>query len=353
MARDGGIGTYLQQLVPRIAAMHPDWALTALGNPAELRDLGWAECANVRLVPQTSRIFSAREQAAIPASLAGRSGVYWAPNYNVPFALPLPLVLTIHDVNHLALPELMGSAVRRAYARALLTSAIGRARRLLFDSEFTRMETERLVGGIRDRGTVVHLGVSDSWKTARQRAPNRPLPEPYFLYLGNVKRHKNVPLLMRAFERIRWELPHRMVLIGRREGLRADPALSGILDRLGDRAVYAGELHHARVEQYVAHADALVTASLYEGFGFPPLEAMAAGCPCMVSRAGSLPEVCGDAALYCDPHDERSVADALLRIARDRTLRDDLVRRGHARVAKFRWERTADATAAVIRGSFS
>lgn len=353
MARDGGIGTYLQQLVPRIARMRPDWAFTALGDPGELRDLGWHECANVRLVPQASPIFSIREQLAIPASLAGTRGVYWAPYYNVPFRLPVPLVVTIHDVNHLALPELMGSSLRRVYARMLLTSAVRRARRLLFDSEFTRVETERLVGGVHDRGTVVHLGVSDEWKTARLRAANRPLPEPYFLYLGNVKRHKNVPLLLRAFERIAAVVPHRMVLIGRREGLRADPALGGLLERLGERAIYLGELDHRRVEQHVVHADALVTASLYEGFGFPPLEAMAAGCPCMVSRAGSLPEICGDAALYCDPRDEGSVADGLLRIARDDALRADLVRRGHVRAAEFRWERTADATAAVIRQSFS
>jgi len=349
MAHDGGIGTYLQNLVPRIAVLRPAWRITALGEPHALHALGWHAHPNLQIVRQRSPIFSLREQLSLPSDIGATTDLYWSPYYNVGLLTRRPMVVTIHDVNHLALPELLGGVVRRTYARLLLTSATRRARRVLFDSEFTRRETERLLGGVGERGTVVHLGVSEDWLTARDASPQRPMPEPYFLYLGNVKRHKNVPLLLRAFGRVAAELPrHRIVLIGRREGLRADPEMARALQPLGDRALYLGELDRRIVQQYVVHADALVTASMYEGFGLPPLEAMTAGCPCVVSDAGSLPEVCGDAALYCDPRDERSVADALLRIARDDALRASLVRRGYERAARFSWDRAARDTVAQL-----
>jgi len=91
-----------------------------------------------------------------------------------------------------------------------------------------------------------------------------------------------------------------------------------------------------------------VTASLYEGFGLPPLEAMAAGCPCLVSEAGSLPEVCGDAALYCDPRDESGVASRIVEIATDAELRNRLIASGRARARDFTWERCATATLAEL-----
>ena len=349
MAHDGGIGTYLQNLVPRIASAHPRWSFTALGDPADLRELGWHAHANVRIQRQSAAIFSVREQIQTPLSVRRGVQLFWAPYYNAPMLMRTPMVVTVHDVNHLALPELLGGSVRRAYARLLMTSAVKRARRVIFDSDFTRREAERLLGAVGARNTVVHLGVSDDWKTARDAAPRRPMAEPYFLYLGNMKRHKNVPLLLRAFERVASELPHRIVLIGRRENLHADPEVSAALARLGARALYLGEVNRRTVQEYVVHAEALVTVSLYEGFGLPPLEAMAAGCPCVVSRAGSLPEVCGDAALYCDPRDEGSVADALIRVSRDRELRQLLVDRGRTHVTRFSWDRAADMTAGVLR----
>jgi glycosyltransferase involved in cell wall biosynthesis len=102
------------------------------------------------------------------------------------------------------------------------------------------------------------------------------------------------------------------------------------------------------LRQHVAHADAFVTASLYEGFGLPPLEAMAAGRPCVVSSAGSLPEVCGDAALYCDPRSRESIAARLLEIATDEPLRARLIARGRARAQELSWDRCAARTAALF-----
>ena len=347
MATDGGIGTYLQALVPRVTRARPEWAFSLLGDRERMQGLGWDDLPNARLVDCTPAIFSAREQVQLPLRVNGRATAYWAPNYNVPALLRAALAVTIHDVNHLVLPELMGGSMRARYARWLLTSTVRRARRVLFVSEFTQRETERVLHRACKHGRVIHSGVDSSWREARADG-ERPLAAPYFLYVGNIKRHKNVPFLLRAFERLRDAVPHRLVLIGRVRGLRADPAVVPGLERMGDRVTMLGEVPAAVLRRYVAHADALVSASLYEGFGLPPLEAMAAGTPCLVANAGAFPEVCGDAAMYADPRDEAAFASEMLRLARDPSVREDLARRGRVRARQFDWDRSARLTVEVL-----
>ena len=347
MATDGGIGTYLQALLPRVARLRPGWSFTVLGNVGDMRRLGWQDIGNVTLRHCTAPIFSVREQVEVPLKSGRRANLFWAPHYNVPAVLSLPLAVTVHDVNHLALPELLGGMVRRTYARWLFTSAVSRARRILFVSDFTRRETSRVIG-VDGNGVVIHSAVDDDWARARADAPDRPIPEPYLLYVGNIKRHKNVPFLLRAFRRIQNQVPHRLILIGRTEGLRADPDVKVELRSSNGRVELLGETRKDVLRRYVAHADALVTASLYEGFGFPPLEAMAAGCPCLVSRAGSLPEICGDAALYADPRDEGAFAARLLELARDVELRRRLTEDGRRRAGEFSWERSAHRTVVAL-----
>lgn len=347
MAMDGGIGTYLQQLLPLMANGRPHWRFTVLGDRERLRSLSWHELPNVELQQCNAPIFSAREQLELPLRIRG-ADVCWIPNYDIPAASRVPLVVTIHDVNHVALASLLGGPVRRLYARWMLRRVVHRATRIVYVSEFTRSEATRLLGDGATRGVVIREGVDDSWSHARASFPERPMREPYLLYVGNIKRHKNVPFLLRAFGRVLDVIPHRLVLIGRTEGLRADGDVAPALAPLGDRAALLGELPPADVRRYLAHAEALVTASLYEGFGLPALESMAAGTPCLVSRAGSFPEICGDAALYGDPHDEEAYARQLARIATDDVLRKSLVVKGRERAASFRWDGAAHATTRVL-----
>src|SRR5439155_20218272 len=132
---------------------------------------------------------------------------------------------------------------------------------------------------------------------------------------------------------------------GRREGMRSvDSSVDALARTLGDRVELTGEVAFDRLRGYVAYADALIAPSLYEGFGLPPLEAMAAGCPCLVSRIGAHSEMCGDAALYCDPRDADDVARELQRLLLEPELGDALRRRGIARVESFSWDQCAEGT---------
>jgi glycosyltransferase involved in cell wall biosynthesis len=140
-----------------------------------------------------------------------------------------------------------------------------------------------------------------------------------------------------------------LLILGKKEGfLSEDGSIGAAAERLAPRVRLLGALPQELLEQYVSHAEALVQPSLYEGFGLPPLEAMAAGCPTIVSHAAALPEVCGNAALYFDPLDPVSMADAILRLLRQPELRATLRCRGLERARRFTWDRSAQAVLTVL-----
>jgi glycosyltransferase involved in cell wall biosynthesis len=138
-------------------------------------------------------------------------------------------------------------------------------------------------------------------------------------------------------------------MLGKNEGfLSGDADARAAAERLAPRVQLLGAVPQELLQRYVSHAEAVVQPSLYEGFGLPPLEAMAAGCPAIVSRAASLPEVCGDAALYFDPLDSGSIAEAVLQLLHQPELRATLRRRGLERARQFTWDRSAAAVLTVL-----
>jgi glycosyltransferase involved in cell wall biosynthesis len=276
--------------------------------------------------------------------------VFWSPHYNIPLALPrrIPLVATVHDVMHLTRPEYRDSVAKRAYARGMFRALRARASTILFDSAFTAEQFHRHVGAPKCATSVVHLGVADEWR-GTPPAAKRTNPRPFVMFVGLHKPHKNLRGLLDAFGRIIDRVPHDLLIAGRSDGLAtADRGLAHAAAALGDRVVFTGEIAEAELRGLVAAADLLVQPSFEEGFGLPPLEAMAVGCPCLVSRAGSLPEVCADAAAYCDPGDAISIADGMLRVLEDPGVRRRLIERGYEHSARYSWSRCADETASAI-----
>jgi glycosyltransferase involved in cell wall biosynthesis len=257
------------------------------------------------------------------------------------------LVVTVHDVIHLARPEYTQSASKRLYARHMFASIRRRAAAILTVSEFTKREFLRLVGAPRAPITVAHNGVDERWFQSESSAI---VPQaPYIVCVASLKPHKNLVALIDAFARLRDRLPHNLLVVGRIDGLRTtDTAVLGRAAACGDRVQLTGEVSDAALRSLVAGASALVHPSLYEGFGLPPLEAMALGCPCLVSQTTALPEVCGDAALYCNPADPTDIAARLYQLVTDERLRRDLSTLGRARAATFQWSRTAERTLEVL-----
>jgi glycosyltransferase involved in cell wall biosynthesis len=222
-----------------------------------------------------------------------------------------------------------------------------RASSVLCVSDFTKAELLRLVSGNGRPPVTVHNGIDTTWFQIPPAVS--PHARPYLLYVGNIKPHKNVGTLIEAFRQIVGTIPHDLVIVGKRTGfITSDQGVMQLAAAVHERVRFAGELQPRELQQFVAHADAFVFPSLYEGFGFPPLEAMASGCPTIVARAASLPEVCGDASLYFDPTSPEELAAALTRLLSDARLRRELSQRGRQQAARFTWDRCSQETLAVM-----
>lgn len=343
-----GIGTYITQLAPRIIELNRDLSFSLVGDPDRLAALPWGDQENVRIEPFQAGMYSLREQLRLPVHLADGSSLLWVPHVSVPVSYAGPLVTTVHDTFHLTMPELLGGLHKRAYARFMYGVVRRKSDVVLTVSEFSKRE---LIGRAHvppERIRVTPLGVDGHWFKPPPGAS--PDASSYFVFVGSVKPHKNLSGLLRAFELAQARIPHKLVIIGRREGLlTADRNLEATANRLGDRLQFTGYIDDALLKRYIAHAEALVLPSLYEGFGLPPLEAMASGCPVLVSRTASLPEVCGNAALYCDPARPEDIAEKIVTLLSDRSLRETLRRRGLEHARSFSWDRCAEQTSAALR----
>ncbi|MGZ8202602.1 MAG: glycosyltransferase family 4 protein [Burkholderiales bacterium] len=279
--------------------------------------------------------------------VATRHDIWWSPHFNVPLLSAVPLVVTLHDLLPLAPMEFGGAWHKRLAVRTWLRAIRARARRVICVSEFTRQEAIRVARLEPCRMDVIHLGVDRAW------APRAKTPAsgatPYLLFVGLVKPHKNLLGLLRAFETIAPAVPHRLVVIGRQSGLReVDHAAIDLARRLAPRVELREDIAQTQLVERVAGADLLVQPSFHEGFGLPPLEAMAAGTPVLVARAGAMPEICGDAAQYCDPRSPADIARRIVELLGNPALRTRMRELGLARARTFTWERCAQATSEIL-----
>ena len=294
------------------------------------------------VVPEYRRAHSVPERFAAMALAAARPGPLRrhldgakVVHYPLTIAIPparMPTVVTLYDVQHLDLPEMFPRAERVFRALAYHRSARSAAR-VVVSSAFVRDRAVERLGLDPDLIRVIPFGIDHS-----TLAPGDELREPFLLYPARDWPHKNHERLFHAFALLRRVRPDlRLVLTG------------GTLERVASRPKGV-EIHgHVSPEELVSlyrRASALVFPSLYEGFGQPPLEAMACGCPVACSDAASLPEVCGDAARYFDPKDTDQIADAVLDVLADP---EPWRKRGLERAAQFTWERTAHAHEDVYR----
>jgi glycosyltransferase involved in cell wall biosynthesis len=331
--------------MPRLVRLLADARFCLLGNAELLSSEPFTLDPRVECRELSAGVYSPLEQFSIARLAPPETGVFWSPNVNVPVVHPGRLLVTVHDAFYFRPPPGVRTRIdKRVYLGLLVRRLRQSADAVLCVSEFTRRELER-------QGTwpcplhVVRSGIEPDWFSK----PNgeRPWPKPYLLYVGNLKPHKNLPRTLAAFARIAVSVPHDFLLIGAgdREGIlrMADP-------RIRSRVHCLGSFGDEAVKRHVAHASGLVLASLYEGFGLPPLEAMALGVPVLVSRAASLPEVCGDAALYCDPHSIDEIARGLEKLLCDEASRRRLASEGPNRARGFSWDGAARATADVLAG---
>ena len=345
---DFGIGTYIRNLLRHLGRLDRQTEFVILCRSEDRETLA-ATGQNFRAVPESAANYSVAEQVRIPLALR-REGVtlFHAPHYVLPPLVRCRSVVTIHDCIHLMFPQYLPNRLALAYARTSINLAARRATRVMTVSESSKRDILRFVDVEPDRIDVIYNAYDERFEiepceedVVRVRERYQ-LHDEFVLYAGNVKPHKNLERLIEAFNLLRARgFDHlKLVLIG--DEISKYAALR--------RAVHRHQLHkYVRFLGYMPHetlavmyrlAGVFVFPSLYEGFGLPPLEAMASGTPVVTSNVSSLPEVAADAAILVDPYDPSAIADGIERVLGDEGLRADLRRRGLARARQFSWEQS-------------
>jgi glycosyltransferase involved in cell wall biosynthesis len=345
-----GIGRYLRNLFPPLLPLLRAEKIRVLASRQAVGAASWLSDPRVEFIESAAPIYSIQEQI-LGLSVATRAlhpgDTLWVPHFNAPLLHRGRMVVTIHDVAPLAMPQILSNGIKRAYARLLIERALSKAVAILCVSEFTRNEIASRLHVPAAKMTVTHPGLDADWP-ANAPAHLEEDGTPYFLYVGNVKPNKNLGLLLRSFASVQDKLPHRLVLAGQFSDFgTGDSAVLQQAEAMGKRVRFAGVVNDAELQSLYAGAVALVQPSLYEGFGLPLLEAMRLGCPVLCSTAGSLPEVAGNAALYFDPHSVGDLATCLLRVE-DAAAMNGLRTLGRTRVGEFSFARCAEQTAEVI-----
>lgn len=302
--------------------------------PENVRDLSpdgeTAQIQGISLTPsiygRLSGFFKTRLRSASVEKLMRPAAVKFVP-FTAPILSPSrlrPLVLTLHDVQHRELPELF-SWVEKHYRKVLYERAARRADHVITDSEYSKTSIARELGIDPSRITAIHLGVDTT-----QFSPNFDEREKFVYYPARGWPHKNHRRLIEAMTIIRQVHPElRLVLTG-----GALESLDGLPHWVENRGLVSFD----EVRALYWRASVLAFPSLFEGFGLPPLEAMASATPVAVSNVASLPEICGDAAVYFDPTDAENIAQGIISAIQER---DRLVPLGLEQVKKFTWQAAA------------
>ena len=290
------------------------------------------------------------EQTVLPRHLAG-SDVLFCPGNTAPLITLRrkrpAVVVTVHDLAFRDFPETVSPTFRRVY-EVLVPATMKRAERVITVSEAERTRMLAHFPTAAGRLTAVANG-----GLPRQRpvasADDPPPPEgPFLLYVGSLNPRKNVAGIIAACRALLAERPElRAVFVGDPSGIYQAVDLGPADDRL----VFAGKLSDAALEAHYDAASVMLFPSFHEASGLPPVEAMAHGCPVVVSEIPALRERCGDAALYCDPHDVDTMVAAVSRILDEPDLAADLAARGRVRAAQFTWENCLSATLAVLENA--
>ena len=293
----------------------------------------------------------------IPAErFTGKLDIFHAPDFVAP-ATRARLIITVHDLSFLVMPECAEEGLRR-YLTATLPRSARRADLILADSEATRRDIISYLGIGEERVRVVYGGadarfrpvsLSDAERTALLQRVGLP-DAPFVLAVSRLEPRKNFVRLIEAFEQlVTAGYPHNLAFSGRK-GWLYEPifaAAERVNAQHGQRVFFLDHVSDADLPALYSSCAAFAYPSLYEGFGLPPLEAMACSSPVLTSNVSSLPEVVGDAALQVSPTDTDAIADGLRRILDDQQLAASLRQRGPEQAAKFTWEKAAQGVLAA------
>ena len=364
-----GIGTYMRNVVRTLARLDRENKYFLVGSPAKVAECGPLP-ANFHAIALATRDDTVKGNLEFRAivrrlgcDLAHIPHLYW-----IPRGLPCPYVITVHDLLEHMYAAHNGSSLRRSLHFHLTRRVLGRAARILAVSQFTKNEIEKIFRIPEERIEVVYNAIDERFlhghatDSDRQMIAERyQVTYPFVLYAGAIRPHKNVVRIIEAFSALKTQLEKeqqypdlKLIVIG--DDLSSHPRLRRTVIRSGvqNDVRFLGFVPIEVLRIFYDVAKVFVFPSLYEGFGLPPLEAMAHGTPVVASNSSSIPEVAGTAALLVNPENVFEIERALQRSLLDQALRERMKQRGYEQAQRFSWTtsvaRILDIYREVARG---
>ena len=354
--RRAGVSRYIHNLLLHLCEADPEGDYVVFVNPRSALPLSYRQKRS-RLPTQKPAVRILWEQLLQPPQLLAEGIALLHSPLNVqPLFLPCKGVVTVMDLSFVVYPGSL-KPLQRVYQRVFARLSARRAARLITISASTARDVTRFFGVPAAKTTVVFPGVDAAYRPIRDESilasfrVRHGLPERFILFVGTLEPRKNLVTLLQAYAQFKRQTKtgHKLVLAGGK-GWLYQPIFAAV-EELGLQAdvLFPGFVAEDELPLWYNTADVFVYPSLYEGFGLPPLEAMACGRPVVVADTSSLPEVVGDAALRIHPRQPAEWAAALVRVCNDASLQADLAARALERAREFSWTRMARETVQVYR----
>ncbi|MEW6455366.1 MAG: glycosyltransferase family 1 protein [Acidobacteriota bacterium] len=336
---DFGIGNYIANLLTEISRLDLKNEYYLLGYKRDFEGLKGKFPENFNFVSATAGKYSMSEQLKLPLILEKiKPDVFHSPHYVIPILYKGKIITTIHDIIHILFPEFLPNPLAFYYAKYFIGAACKKSRLIITVSENSKKDILRHFPEARDKISVIYNGIDNRFFKDLQ-IQVREKEGLYILYTGNIKKHKNLETLIKAYSKLEKSFPHKLMIVG------GNPyrELVKIVDELNlnEKVIFKGYVSESELISLYEQASLFIFPSLYEGFGIPPLEAMAMGIPVLSSNFSSLPEILKDGAIYFNPLDENELFEKAKELLSNEMQKEKLIKKGKEIAKEYSWKNNA------------
>ena len=347
MIEHTGIGTYIQSLINPIIKniKNVNFFLLINKNIDYTVYLESISLKNITFITINSPIYSLLEQIEIPIKLPANIDLYWSPHYNIPILLRSKILVTIHDIYHFVDLNYK-QYLRRLYAKFMLNLIKYKSSSIITVSNFSKMELVSKLYFNEESIYTIYNGIGKEWVSTTDYRKNNKI-----LYVGNFKKHKNLEILIEAFTKIKHNSQYELILIGGNKNsfnYRTRLKVDNYINIKCYKAVSQKELI-----LYYNSACLFVFPSIYEGFGFPPLESLACKCPILISNIPVFKEIYSDIACYFNPYDTNDLVQKIEILLDNHISTDRQIEKSQEFTNKYSWEKTLNKTIKLINRELS
>lgn len=352
-----GIGRYIENTLKEILILDKSNHYFLLIKPEDKQKVN-LRADNLEFVDTDIEWFGVKEQTDLIKVIQKiKPDLVHFTNFNFPVAYKGKFIITIHDLTLLHFKNLRSSLASRIFYRfkdqimrnIVLKQGINRAGAVVVPTEYVKEDVAKTFRVRRNKIHVTYEAVDRNFANPRINLHKKGIDKPFILYTGNAYPHKNLERMILAFGRLvtKYLLDYQLVIVGKKDSFHKGLEEAVLEAGLKDRVIFTGYVNDNELAGLYRYAKLYVFPSLSEGFGLPPLEAMAHDLPVASSNATCLPEVLGDAAEYFDPKNIQQMSEVMLKVISDEKLSKSLISKGRKQVKKYNWKKTAQQTLAI------